>query len=92
MKLPTIKRIDMKRVKTKHRDSGKKKIIRTATDQAVNYMLMLCYAAMKDELDLDVEQCRAWKTRLDRYAGYLANGTLSFEDIKKDLRKIGLEV
>lgn len=55
-------------------------------------MLMLCYAAMKDELDLDLEQCRAWKTRLDRYAGYLADGTLSFEDIKKDLRKIGLEV
>lgn len=82
----------MKRVKTKHQGAGRRKLVKQTTDEAVNYMLILCYAAMKDEFNLDVDQCRAWKTRLDRYAGYLAQKNVSLEDIRKDLRKLGLEI
>ncbi len=83
---------EMKRVKTKHRDAGRRKQMKKTTDEVVGYMLILCYAAMKDEFDLDLDQCRAWKARMDRYAGYLAKGTLTLDEFAKDLKKIGLEV
>lgn len=82
----------MRRVKTKHRNAGRRKMVREATDMAVDYMLCLCYVSMRDEFQLSLDQCRAWKTRMDRYAGYIAEGTISFDDVKRDLRKAGFEV
>lgn len=82
----------MKRVKTKHKDAGRRKLIKLATEDAVGYMLLLCYAAMKDEFNLSAEDCRAWKKRLDRYAGYMADKTLDLQDLRDDLQQMGLEV
>ena len=82
----------MKRVKTKHHNSGIRKEVRRAADEAVGYMLPLCYVAMKDEFKLTTEQIRAWKERVDRYSDYISQGLISFEDIKKDLREAGFNL
>lgn len=82
----------MKRVKTKHQNSYIKKEVKKATDEAVGYMLPLCYVAMKDEFKFTREQIMAWKKRVDRYSQFISDGVLSFEDIKKDLREAGFNV
>lgn len=82
----------MKRVKTKHKNSEKKKMIREATNDAIGYMLPIFYISMKDELGLSVEEVRKVKDRIDRYSDYLSQGLISFNDIKKDLRKAGYDI
>lgn len=82
----------MKRVRTKHQNSGVRKEVRRAADEAVGYMLPLCYVAMKDEFGLTVDQIRSWKKRVDRYSSFISDGVLSFEDIKNNLREEGFDV
>ena len=82
----------MKRVKTKHKNSEKRKMIHEATNDAIGYMLPLFYIGMKDELGLSVEEVRRVKQRIDRYSSYLSDGLITFSDIKKDLRKAGYDI
>lgn len=82
----------MERVKTKHQNSGRKKEIKRITSEAVDYMLTIFYISLKDELDLSVEEVRRVKERIDRYSSYLSDGVLSFNDIKKDLKKAGYNI
>lgn len=82
----------MKRVKTKHKNAQKKKMIHEATNEAIGYMLPIFYVALKDELHVSVEDIRRVKDRIDRYSWYISEGLISFNDIKKDLRKAGFDV
>ena len=52
----------------------------------------LFYIAMKDELGLSVEEVRRVKETVDRYSDYLSQGLITFNDIKKDLKKAGYDV
>ena len=82
----------MKRVKTKHRNSQQKKMVHQATNEAIGYMLPIFYISLKDELKLSVEEVRRVKDRIDRYSSYISQGLISFNDIKKDLRKAGYDI
>ena len=82
----------MQRVKTKHKKADRRKLTRQITSEAVGYMLPLFYIALKDELHLSVEEVRNVKVRIDRYSDYLSQGLISFNDIKKDLRKAGYNI
>lgn len=82
----------MKRVKTKHKGSGQKKLVRQITNDAIGYMLPILYISLKDELHLSVEEVRKVKIRIDHYSDYLTQGLISFNDIKKDLRKAGYDI
>ena len=82
----------MQRVKTKHKQADRRKLTRQITSDAVGYMLPLFYIALKDELNLSVEEVRNVKVRIDRYSDYLSQGLISFNDIKKDLRKAGYNI
>lgn len=82
----------MERVKTKHQNSGRRKEIQQITSEAVDYMLTIFYISLKDELGLSVEEVRRVKDRIDRYSSYLSEGVLSFEDIRKDLKKAGYKL
>lgn len=82
----------MQRVKTKHKQADRRKLTRQITSDAVGYMLPLFYIALKDELHLSVEEVRNVKVRIDRYSDYLSQGLISFNDIKKDLRKAGYNI
>ena len=82
----------MKRVKTKHQNAGRKKEIRQATEQTLGFYIPLCYIAMQDELGLSLEECRAWKARLDRYASHVASGAVTFDQIVEALRDRGFSV
>lgn len=82
----------MKRVKTKHQGAERKKVVHQITDDVIGYMLPVFYIAMKDELGLTVEQVRSVKDRVDRYSSYISQGTLTFEDIKQDLKKSGYDL
>ena len=82
----------MQRVKTKHKQADRRKLTRQITSEAVGYMLPLFYIALKDELHLSVEEVRSVKVRIDRYSDYLSQGLISFNDIKKDLRKAGYNI
>ena len=82
----------MQRVKTKHKKADRRKLTRQITSDAVGYMLPLFYVALKDELHLSVEEVRSVKVRIDRYSDYLSQGLISFNDIKKDLRKAGYNI
>lgn len=82
----------MQRVKTKHKKADRRKLTRQITSDAVGYMLPLFYIALKDELHLSVEEVRNVKVRIDRYSDYLSQGLISFNDIKKDLRKAGYNI
>lgn len=82
----------MKRVKTKHKGSGQKKMVRQITNDAIGYMLPILYISLKDELHLSVEEVRKVKIRIDHYSDYLTQGLISFNDIKKDLRKAGYDI
>ena len=82
----------MKRVKTKHKGSGQKKLVRQITNDAIGYMLPILYISLKDELHLSVEEVRKVKIRIDHYSDYLTQGLISFDDIKKDLRKAGYDI
>lgn len=82
----------MKRVKTKHKGSGQKKLVRQITNDAIGYMLPILYISLKDELHLSVEEVRKVKVRIDHYSDYLTQGLISFNDIKKDLRKAGYDI
>lgn len=82
----------MKRVKTKHRGADRRKMVHQATNEAIGYMLPIFYISMKDELHLSVEEIRRVKNRIDRYSDYISQGLISFNDIKKDLKKAGYDV
>lgn len=82
----------MKRVKTKHKNAERRKAVRQVTDDVVGYILPLFYIAMKDELGLSVEEVRRVKETVDRYSDYLSQGLITFNDIKKDLKKAGYDV
>lgn len=82
----------MKRVKTKHQNAERRKAVRQVTDDVVGYILPLFYIAMKDELGLSVEEVRRVKETVDRYSDYLSQGLITFNDIKKDLKKAGYDV
>ena len=82
----------MKRVKTKHKGSGQKKMVRQITNDAIGYMLPILYISLKDELHLSVEEVRKVKIRIDHYSDYLTQGLISFNDIKEDLRKSGYDI
>lgn len=82
----------MKRVKTKHKRSERRKMVRQITNNAIGYMLPILYVSMKDELNLSVEEVRRVKVRIDRYSDYISQGLISFNDIKKDLKKAGYDV
>lgn len=82
----------MKRVKTKHKGSERRKMVRQITNNAIGYMLPILYVSMKDELNLSVEEVRRVKVRIDRYSDYISQGLISFNDIKKDLKKAGYDV
>lgn len=82
----------MKRVKTKHKGSGQKKLVRQITNDAIGYMLPILYISLKDELHLSVEEVRKVKIRIDHYSDYLTQGLISFDDIRKDLRKAGYDI
>ena len=82
----------MKRVKTKHKGSGQKKMVRQITNDAIGYMLPILYISLKDELHLSVEEVRKVKIRIDHYSEYLTQGLISFNDIKEDLRKAGYDI
>ena len=82
----------MKRVKTKHKGSGQKKMVRQITNDAIGYMLPILYISLKDELHLSVEEVRKVKIRIDHYSDYLTQGLISFDDIRKDLRKAGYDI
>lgn len=82
----------MKRVKTKHKGSGQKKLVRQITNDAIGYMLPILYISLKDELHLSVEEVRKVKIRIDHYSDYLTQGLISFNDIRKDLRKAGYDI
>ena len=82
----------MKKVKTKHKGSGQKKLVRQITNDAIGYMLPILYISLKDELHLSVEEVRKVKIRIDHYSDYLTQGLISFNDIKKDLRKAGYDI
>ena len=82
----------MKRVKTKHRGADRRKMVRQATNEAIGYMLPIFYISLKDELKLSVEEVRRVKDRMDRYSSYISQGLISFNDIKKDLRKAGYDI
>ena len=82
----------MKRVKTKHQNAGAKKQIRKATEETLGFYLPLCYLAMQDEFGLSLEECREWKIRLDRYAGHIAQGVVSFQWVKEELKRRGFNV
>ena len=82
----------MKRVKTKHKGSGQKKLVRQITNDAIGYMLPILYISLKDELHLSVEEVRKVKIRIDHYFYYLTQGLISFNDIKEDLRKAGYDI
>lgn len=81
----------MKRVKTKHQNSERKKAVRQTTNEVIGYMLPLFYICMKDE-GIPVETVRAVKVRVDRYSSYISQGLISFNDIKRDLRKAGYDI
>ena len=81
----------MKRVKTKHKGSGQKKMVRQITNDAIGYMLPILYISLKDELHLSVEEVRRVKIRIDRYSDYISQGLISFNDIKEDLKKAGYD-
>ena len=55
----------MKRVKTKHKGSGQKKMVRQITNDAIGYMLPILYISLKDELGRSVEEVRKVKIRID---------------------------
>lgn len=82
----------MKRAKTKHKNAERRKAVRQVTDDVVGYILPLFYIAMKDELGLSVEEVRRVKETVDRYSDYLSQGLITFNDIKKDLKKAGYGV
>ena len=82
----------MKRVKTKHRGADRRKMVHQATNEAIGYMLPIFYISLKDELHLSVEEIRRVKNRIDRYSDYISQGLISFNDIKKDLKKAGYDV
>lgn len=82
----------MKRIRTKHNGSGRRKMVQQATNDAVGYMLPIFYIALKDELNLSVEEVRRVKVRIDRYSDYITQGLISFDDIRKDLKKAGYGV
>lgn len=82
----------MKRVKTKHKGAQRRKQVSEVTNEVINYMLPIFYIALKDELGLSVEEVRRVKDRIDRYSGYISDGSISFNDIKKDLKKAGFDV
>ena len=82
----------MKRVKTKRKGSGQKKLVRQITNDAIGYMLPILYISLKDELGLSVEEVRKVKIRIDHYSDYLTQGLISFNDIKEDLRKAGYDI
>ena len=82
----------MKRVKTKHKGSGQKKLVRQITNDAIGYMLPILYISLKDELGLSVEEARKVKIRIDHYSDYLTQGLISFNDIREDLRKAGYDI
>lgn len=82
----------MKRVKTKHTGSQRRKMVQEATNDAIGYMLPIFYISMKDELGLSVEEIRRVKSRIDRYSEYISKGFISFNDIKKDLKKAGYDI
>lgn len=82
----------MKRVKTKHKGSGQKKLVRQITNDAIGYMLPILYISLKDELHLSVEEVRKVKIRIDHYSDYLTQGLISFSDIREDLRKAGYDI
>ena len=65
----------MKRVKTKHKGSGQKKLVRQITNDAIGYMLPILYISLKDELHLSVEEVRKVKIRIDHYSDYLTQGS-----------------
>lgn len=81
----------MKRIKRKGRDIGRKKTVKRATEETLGFYIPLCYVALMDEFNFDVETCRAWKVRLDRYAGYIADGVLSFRDVERQLKAAGFD-
>lgn len=82
----------MKRVNTKHKGSGRNKIVKQITNDTIGYMLPIFYIALKDELNLSVEEVRKVKIRIDRYSDYISQGLISFNDIKKDLKTAGYDV
>ena len=82
----------MKRVKTKHKGAERKKEVHQITNDVIGYMLPIFYIAMKDELNLSVEDVRRVKNRIDRYSDYISQGLISFNDIKRDLKKAGYDV
>lgn len=82
----------MKRVKTKHKGVERKKEVHQITNDVIGYMLPIFYIAMKDELNLSVEDVRMVKNRIDRYSDYISQGLISFNDIKRDLKKAGYDV
>lgn len=82
----------MKRVKTKHKGAERRKMVHQATNDAIGYMLPIFYISLKDELHLSVEEVRRVKARIDRYSDYISQGLISFNDIKRDLKKAGYDV
>lgn len=78
----------MKRFKAKNKPRNpQKELIRKSSYEAVEFLTTMTEIVLRDDFKFTNSEVDKFKTKLNRYCGYVAKGTVSYIEIQKIIRR-----
>lgn len=78
----------MKRFKAKKTNKSKeKKLIQKASYESVEFLTTMVEAILRDDFKFNNKEVNKFKDSMNRYCGYVANNSVSFQEIKQIIER-----